>query len=244
MKVYVGMKLVVSVVVGAACASSTTSTGQQSSDASTETGSRRGDARRDSNVVLDARRADAGRDVGTAREVAGPSACSGVTCSGLGTCVLGDGEAPTCQCEKNLVPSGLTCVANPCENFTCSGRCAQCMVVNGAATCGCGSGWTSNGAGGCTPDPSPCDPDPCTADEVCTTEIHCVVSGECLQGCDCSNCGSSCSNITFNANCGGSDDAGLPLVVCNIPCASGDGCIPTGGSPWGMCYPMEGCLSK
>ncbi|HSQ63686.1 MAG TPA: hypothetical protein VLM85_10755 [Polyangiaceae bacterium] len=75
------------------------------------------------------------------------------------------------------------------------------------------------------------------------TEIHCQPSGACLQGCDCSNCG-NCSNISTNTDCGGTSDAGTPLVTCNQPCGAGEGCIPTGSTPWGMCYPGEGCFSQ
>lgn len=181
----------------------------------------------------------------TADAVDAPAlSCATVTCSGHGRCVLGDGGVPACRCSSGYLPSGLDCVPDPCVGMSCPGRCAQCVVVAGTARCGCGTGWRSDGRGGCTPDPSPCEPDPCAANQVCVTEIHCVPSGVCLQGCDCSNCG-NCSSISSNTNCG-SSDGGLPAIMCTTPCAPGEGCIPTGlgGARWGMCYGGEGCFSR
>lgn len=199
------------------------------------------DAQTDVQVSADATMDSQAQDAGV--DVVLPAICADQTCSGHGACVMSDGGAPQCKCKNGYVAVGLTCVVDPCINFPCTGRCQQCLVVNGAPTCGCEKGWASNKMGGCTPSPSPCSPNPCSPTQVCVAEIHCQPSGACLPGCDCSNCG-NCSNISTNTNCGGTSDGGKPAVACKTPCSAGNGCIPTGGSPWGMCYPGEGCFSK
>lgn len=47
-----------------------------------------------------------------------PAACSGVDCSGAGTCVLID-EEPTCACAPGYFMVGLECLLDPCDHVAC-----------------------------------------------------------------------------------------------------------------------------
>ncbi|MEM6990105.1 MAG: hypothetical protein AAF721_06400 [Myxococcota bacterium] len=44
--------------------------------------------------------------------------CSGIDCSGEGTCVVVDGE-PTCACDPGWTMVGTECLEDPCETTTC-----------------------------------------------------------------------------------------------------------------------------
>ncbi len=179
----------------------------------------------------------AAHDVNSGEPLSNP--CSGVTCSGHGTCAPGDGGQAACTCEKGYQASGLNCVSNQlCAAVQC-GRCQECAIVNGVATCTCLAGFKPNGADSCTPDPNPCDTANCVpGQEQCVTEVHCVPSGMCVPTCDCSNCANCGPGSAWGTQCQDAD--GGPLA-CNKPCPNGDTCLPY--SP-GMCWPGEGCYSQ
>ncbi len=81
--------------------------------------------------------------------------CDNVSCSGHGTCVMGDG-GPVCECEDGYAPVGLDCVAAVCSPNPCtdppSPTCEDeghlrtwpengtCSEVDGTVTCDYGSG--------------------------------------------------------------------------------------------------------
>jgi len=81
--------------------------------------------------------------------------CEGVTCSGHGTCLEGDG-GPVCECESGYSASGLDCLPTVCEPNPCTDppqpSCEDethlrawpdhgtCSAVDGAATCDYGDG--------------------------------------------------------------------------------------------------------
>ena len=70
--------------------------------------------------------------------------CDGVNCSGNGTCVRADVNAPImCICDRGYVADGLECI-NPCENQYCSGH-GVCEVVSDNAVCTCDPGYSENG---------------------------------------------------------------------------------------------------
>lgn len=60
---------------------------------------------------------DTGEGSGTATGPI-PDSCDGVSCSGLGTCVVVD-EMATCACEPGLYPVGVSCREDPCDVTAC-----------------------------------------------------------------------------------------------------------------------------
>jgi hypothetical protein len=189
-----------------------------------------------------------GAQGGTAGSGGGSGSCTGVTCSGHGSCAPGDAGQPTCVCQPGYHDVGLECVADEsCSGITC-GRCANCQVLDGSATCVCPDGFVLTGGNlsDCTPSPDPCAGIDCGADGYCVPEAHCAPLGACVPTCDCSNCpncGPDNSDHRWDdwqEYCGAQPDQSPATMVCNKPCAGGEGCLPY--NP-GICWPMEGCFS-
>jgi hypothetical protein len=90
----------------------------------------------------------------------GGDACEGVTCSGLGTCLLVADDLATCDCNAGYHAEGLNCVENPpdpCDGITCSDHGICFQDVNGDAACNCESGYRAEGLECVEADQ--CDPD-------------------------------------------------------------------------------------
>ncbi len=82
------------------------------------------------------------RPDGLAPDVRDP--CSGVDCSGHGTCRVSAGQA-SCACDPGYHADGLTCVPDdPCANVTC-GQNAHCE----SGSCVCDEGYEGDPATGC-----------------------------------------------------------------------------------------------
>jgi hypothetical protein len=141
---------------------------------------------------------------------------------------------------------GLTCVVDEtCTGIIC-GRCADCELVDGIATCVCPEDFVLSGGNlsDCTPSPDPCDGVDCSPDGACVPEAHCQTLGVCVPTCDCSNCGNCGSDNSdgrwddMQEYCGNLMSSPA-TIVCAKPCPNqGDGCLP-----WGICWGMEGCFS-
>jgi hypothetical protein len=112
------------------------------------------------------------------------SLCSGVECSGKGSCVAVEIlEEPVCACENGYLTIGLTCIQNvsgdPCDYVEC-GPNAECGFDYTSITCECKTGYLPDENGwGCVED----KPDPCE-------EVSCGDHGECKEvggkpECDC-----------------------------------------------------------
>ncbi len=70
------------------------------------------------------------------------ASCSGVTCSGHGTCSLVSGVA-VCSCDSGYLPNGTSCTlisATTCDGQTCSGH-GTCELSGGNAVCNCDDGY-------------------------------------------------------------------------------------------------------
>lgn len=76
---------------------------------------------------------------------AAPAACSGVTCSGHGTCEVRD-DAAVCLCEAGYRAAGLECLADddPCASVTCSDH-GRCTTSADAVSCTCDAGYHAEG---------------------------------------------------------------------------------------------------
>ncbi|HQF26938.1 MAG TPA: hypothetical protein PL065_25980, partial [Polyangiaceae bacterium] len=71
--------------------------------------------------------------------------CESVTCSGFGSCGLDEAGAPICQCIQGYHAEGLACVQDEsCTGVQC-GRCGNCEVIAGKATCTCPKGFSHDG---------------------------------------------------------------------------------------------------
>lgn len=174
-----------------------------------------------------------------------PDPCAAVLCSGHGSCVVGAGDQPECDCEQGYHAVGLECVVDEtCSGVQCDGRCRLCEVIEGLAECVCPDGFAFDG-NDCRPSPDPCDQVTCNAGWSCIPEHHCTIDPTCVPNCDCSNCG-TCSMQDF-VNAGtqvlycGSGQSAPATMACTNPCPPGwGGCLPY--SP-GICWPAQGCMS-
>lgn len=172
-----------------------------------------------------------------------PGSCAGVTCSGHGTCSVGDAGA-TCKCDSGYHAVGADCqVDQSCTGMDC-GSCGTCKVVGGVASCECPTGYVWQG-GKCSLSPNPCDTTTCASDEACVPEAHCQPLGACVKTCDCSNCG-NCGPDNSDGKWNdmqeycGNPNASPATMACTKPCPSGEGCIPYNPA---ICWPIEGCFS-
>lgn len=214
--------------------------GPQPASSGTEAGITDGAVDSFADVVGDTAGKDAQNDTGKFDA----SSCSGVSCSGQGTCTLGDGGQALCSCKAGYHAEALACVPDEtCAGHTC-GSCGTCGVLGGKAVCNCPANYTFNGVD-CRPTIDPCSPNPCDSDHACVPEAHCMVLGTCVAICDCSNCGNCGSDNSdgrwndMQEYCGNLNSSPA-TASCTRPCAPGEGCIPY--SPQ-ICWPMEGCLS-
>jgi hypothetical protein len=91
------------------------------------------------------------------------ASCSGVTCSGHGTCNMVSGVA-VCVCDSGYLANGTQCTAisaTSCDGQDCSGH-GTCVMSGGNAVCDCDDGYQATGltcvetgtgfAGSCTID--------------------------------------------------------------------------------------------
>jgi len=104
------------------------------------------------------------------------SLCSGVECSGNGSCVAVEVfEKPVCTCEEGYLPIGLACIQNvsgdPCDYVDC-GPNSECGFDYTAITCECKTGYLADESGwGCIEDkPDPCEKVDCGEHGKCETE--------------------------------------------------------------------------
>lgn len=79
----------------------------------------------------------------------GSGPCSGVTCSGRGSCVA-RGSAAYCVCESGHHPVGLACEPNdpgdPCLGVECGGH-GACVVEDDLPRCDCDPGFVPDSSG-------------------------------------------------------------------------------------------------
>jgi hypothetical protein len=95
-------------------------------------------------------------DSGTGQN--GNDLCADVTCSGHGTCRVGNDGDAYCVCEQGYVPNGLECLlyTDPCAGVTCSDH-GDCVVgANDQPECDCDPGYLPDGLA-CVEDTT-CDP--------------------------------------------------------------------------------------
>lgn len=72
--------------------------------------------------------------------------CTGVDCSGFGTCEVSGGTV-ACVCDPGYRPDALACIedmTDPCAGQTCSGF-GTCADNGGAPECNCNSGYRAEG---------------------------------------------------------------------------------------------------
>ena len=89
--------------------------------------------------------------------------CDGITCSGLGSCVV-TAEGASCICNEGFVEGpGLTC-ENPCAGETCSGFGTCEVLATGEARCRCDDGYSPDGDLSCVDN---CDGIDCSGNGQC-----------------------------------------------------------------------------
>jgi len=170
---------------------------------------------------------------------AGP--CSGVTCSGHGTCGLDASEQPHCVCDSGFVPQGLECVAqsDPCAGVTCSGHGSCALDGSNQAYCQCDVGFEPQGLE-CVPSTNPCAGVTCSGhgtcsaqgtDAVCSCDSGFVPGGQ--DGLEClpQNGVSSCTGVTCSGHGTCIDQSDGAVCACSpgyTPSGShGLDCVPT-----------------
>ncbi len=168
--------------------------------------------------------------------------CLGVTCSGHGTCMVDQNNAPYCVCEENYSPFGLECLptANPCAPVTCSGH-GTCSLVEGQPVCTCDEGYVPLGLQ-CVVEEDPCEGITCSGHGTCVlgrNGISCVCDTNYVPfGLECVPAANPCEGITCSGRGTCVVEDGVP--VCNCPAdfyAAGPYCV-------NQCTDAEGIIEQ
>ncbi len=154
--------------------------------------------------------------------------CRDIDCGGNGACAIRNGQA-TCLCNPGFLPSGTTCVVDPCRPDPCVF--GACTAVNNLPTCRCDDGYggalCDRCADGFMPRGGRCVPgDPCEGDP-CVFGLCAMLDGQISCACHQGYTGPRCDRC---------DDGyfaeGLRCVTQSVcdpnPCVHGE-CRPSGG---------------
>lgn len=140
-------------------------------------------------------------------EVPDVDPCSGVSCSGHGSCLVANGDTPVCICDSGYHPEGLDCVENnpdePCTGVDCSGHGTCAVLPDDTPTCICDEGYEPRTLN-CIPVTDLC------SGVTCSGHGHCVEyqgNPECVcdegyhaDGLDCLQDIDPCSGVTCSGH--------------------------------------------